>query len=259
MLMAVQHENSEAPSDEQQIAVIPDDDEDQASVNASTPQLRRLLTQKQREFCRAYVFNGGNGRQAAIAAGYKSPDTSAYSVLLHPSVMIEIRRLSMLNAEAKLPVAIKRLVEIIEDPKTPAQAAVNAALGLMDRAGLKPKSSPLVAIQNNTYNQASGSAVQQAIAEIWAARDARLSDIAGGMPDKKPKPGTRAHYRAIRDAARAEQGQGGDPIDGAVDVSPSIPGTQSAHDIDTPMEAGDQSAPSVFDDGEDADFEAGDL
>lgn len=236
MLMAAEKLNSDEPSEDQQIAVIPDDVEDQASVNAATPQLRRLLTAKQKEFCRAYVFNGGNGRQAAIAAGYKSPDTSAYSVLLHPSVMIEIRRLSMLNAEAKLPMAIARLVEIIENPKTPAQAAVNAIIGLMDRAGMKPKSSPMVAIQNNTYNQASGSAVQDAIAEIWAARNARVSDIAGGMPDEKPRKGTAAHYRAVADRARAEQGVGGGLDEGTPAASTSIPGTPPAPDTDPQIE-----------------------
>jgi hypothetical protein len=204
------------------------DDDEVASDLASDAAKPRFLTEKQRLWARHFVLNGGRSQAAAVSAGFGSPSNAAYRMLVNPQVMAEVRRLATLNMEAALPRTINRLLEILEDPKTPAQAAVNAAIAIMDRAGLKPKSSPLVAIQNNTYNQASGSAVQKAIAEIWAARDARMSDIAGGMSDKKPRPGTRAHYRAVRDAARAEQAQGGGSE--ILEPSPpsSIPGNQSA-------------------------------
>lgn len=210
-----------------------DDDDPVASALAADAAKPRFLTDQQRLWARYFVLNGGNANEAARSAGYGSPSHAAYRCLVHPQVMAEVRRLATLNMEAALPRTINRLIEIMENPATPAQAAVNAAIAIMDRAGLKPKSSPLVAIQNNTYNQASGSAVQQAIAEIWAARDARLSDIAGGMPDKKPKPGTRAHYRAIRDAARAEQGVGGGVDEGSPPPSDPIPGTPPAPDAET--------------------------
>lgn len=203
-------------------------DDEVASAIASDAAKPRFLTDKQQAWARHFVLNGGNANQAAIAAGFTNSGNAAYRMLVHPQVMAEVRRLSVMNMEAALPRTIERLIAIMENPATPAQAAVNAAIAIMDRAGLKPKSSPLVAIQNNTYNQASGSAVQQAIAEIWAARDARLSDIAGGMPDKKPRPGTRAHYRAIRDAARAEQGDGGGVDEGSPPPSDPIPGTPPA-------------------------------
>lgn len=208
-------------------------DERQSVVRASSdfgsgPRDRRFLTLNQRRFAQEYVLNGGKQIAAAEAAGYSSPESSARQCLLNAQVLGEIRRLSIVHAEAKLPMAIARLVEIIEDKKTPAQAAVNAIIGLMDRAGMKPKTGPMVAIQNNTYNQASANDVQAKLAELWAARDARLSDIAGGMPDKKPRPGTRAHYRAIRDAARAEQGDGGGVDEGSPPPSDPIPGTPPA-------------------------------
>ncbi|OHC93776.1 MAG: hypothetical protein A2792_01090 [Sphingomonadales bacterium RIFCSPHIGHO2_01_FULL_65_20] len=209
------------------------DDDEVASDLASDAAKPRFLTEKQRLWARHFVLNGGRSQAAAVSAGFGSPSNAAYRMLVNPQVMAEVRRLATLNMEAALPRTINRLLAILEDPKTPAQAAVNAAIAIMDRAGLKPKSSPLVAIQNNTYNQASGSAVQQAIAEIWAARDARLSDIAGGMPDKKPRPGTRAHYRAIRDAARAEQGDGGGLDEGSPPPSDPIPGTPPAPDAET--------------------------
>ena len=39
------------------------------------------LTERQRKFCEAYAANGGNGTDAAIAAGYKRPDVEASRTL----------------------------------------------------------------------------------------------------------------------------------------------------------------------------------
>ncbi|MCH2238910.1 MAG: terminase small subunit [Blastomonas sp.] len=228
MLMAASPSISEPHDVPATIDDLRDDDDPVASSIAADAAKPRFLTDKQRLWARHFVLNGGNANEAARSAGFSAVTNAAYRMLVNPQVMAEVRRLGTLNMEAALPRTINRLIEIMENPATPAQAAVNAAIAIMDRAGLKPKSSPLVAIQNNTYNQASGSAVQQAIAEIWAARDARLSDIAGGMPDKKPRPGTRAHYRAIRDAARAEQGDGGGVDEGSPPPSDPIPGTPPA-------------------------------
>jgi hypothetical protein len=219
-------------------------EERQSVVRASSdfgsgPRDRRFLTLNQRRFAQEYVLNGGNQVAAATSAGYSSPESSARQCLLNAQVLGEIRRLSIVHAEAKLPMAIKRLVEIIESPSTPAQAAVNAIIGLMDRAGMKPKTGPMVAIQNNTYNQASANDVQAKLAELWATRDARMSDIAGGMPDKKPRPGTRAHYRAVAEKARAEQAGGGGVDEGSPATSTSIPGTPPAPDAETYIDPDD--------------------
>lgn len=44
------------------------------------------LTDKQRQFCRHYVANGGNASKAAKDAGYSNPDKVAYRVLANDKV-----------------------------------------------------------------------------------------------------------------------------------------------------------------------------
>lgn len=144
------------------------------------------LSVPQTIFAQNYVMNGGNGVQAARAAGYAS-STMAVKCLSNPSVLAEIKRLSVLNLEAKLPELIARLTAIALDPKTPPALAVDTGMKLLDRAGLKPKSSPLVEIhQSSQHVHLTSDLAQQVIGEVWQARQRRVSDISGGMTDSAP-------------------------------------------------------------------------
>ena len=54
------------------------------------------LTEKQKAFCRHYIENGGNGKQAAIKAGYteRSATSTSATILTYPNVIKEIDRLN---------------------------------------------------------------------------------------------------------------------------------------------------------------------
>jgi hypothetical protein len=62
------------------------------------------LTEKERAFCRYYVVNGGNGKQAAISAGYsqRSAAPLASKLLKKAYIRDEIERVTKLVAEGKL-------------------------------------------------------------------------------------------------------------------------------------------------------------
>jgi len=55
---------------------------------------QKMLKESKHRFIDAYMENGGNGRQAAIQAGYseKSAHTTAYRLLRDPEVMAELER-----------------------------------------------------------------------------------------------------------------------------------------------------------------------
>lgn len=59
------------------------------------------LSPMERAFCRAYVANGGNGTQAAIAAGYseKGASVAAARLLKRPAVIAEIERLRLASGK----------------------------------------------------------------------------------------------------------------------------------------------------------------
>jgi hypothetical protein len=142
-------------------------------------------TEKQRKFARAFVLSGGNASAAARAAGYAG-SSGAAKALLNGNVQAEIKRLSVLNLEAALPKMMQRALDIALDPKTAPNMALDAIFKLMDRAGLKPKSGPLVQVNNDNRQQTAqfGSNEAQALIEkVWSARSSRLSDIAAPMSD----------------------------------------------------------------------------
>jgi len=55
---------------------------------------QKMLKESKHRFIDAYMENGGNGRQAAIRAGYseKSAHTTAYRLLREPEVVAELER-----------------------------------------------------------------------------------------------------------------------------------------------------------------------
>jgi phage terminase small subunit len=138
------------------------------------------LTQMARLFCRYYVINGGNGTQAAIEAGYGGGASNmAARNLCKPAVQAEIARLSKVTVGAALPIAIARLVAILEKEGKEAdpRAQVQAAVAIMDRSGLHIPRGPSVALQ---INQITGPQAQEIIAEVHKTRLARLNQSGDG-------------------------------------------------------------------------------
>lgn len=143
------------------------------------------LTPQQKAFAFEYVMNGGNGREAAMSAGYAAPDKAAWRNTLNTSIQREVERLSVAYIGAKLPWLIQKACDLIEDTEADAKARITAIFGLMDRAGLKPKSAPLV--QVNHLTQINGASAQDAIKAVWDARAQRMGAVLSGIVPPMPE------------------------------------------------------------------------
>lgn len=156
------------------------------------------LTEMQRRFAALYVVHGGNGLEAAKAAGYAHPEVASCRVRLNPKVADLIQLLSLADARATMPVAVAVLVDIATghdvDPETkrivyratPSERR-KAALDLIKIAGGFPSAGPSVAVQVNTNQSGEGSSSATVVIQnVWNARSqrlGRLSGIAAPMPD----------------------------------------------------------------------------
>ena len=99
--------------------------------------MSKPLTPKQEAFAIAYVNNGGNRKQAAIAAGYhsKRADQSAYQALSSPVVQAAIKKEAEDLLNANVGIAAKVLVELATTSKSDS-VRLQAAQSLLDRGGL---------------------------------------------------------------------------------------------------------------------------
>lgn len=187
------------------------------------------ITPQQKAFARAFVLESGNATEAAKIAGYASPQTSGSKLMVHPGVMAEVKRLSVFNIEAELPQLIARGIEIAKDPKTPKELAVRTIFGLMDRVGLRPKSGPLVQINDNSVHNTDARQVtmspQDVLRQLDAQRERRMSGISASMTDNPPQ------YDALPEPpaeAQADPTQGGGVDQGPCAGPSSLPGTSDA-------------------------------
>ena len=192
------------------------------------------LSELQREFARHFVLNGGNSTKAAILAGYsdKSAHVSAHRNLVNVKVLAEIKRLSVSNVQAFLPIAIRTLVEIACDPEADPRARVQAANSLLDRAGM---AAPKGGVQVNVGVQVNGQQVQALIGEVWDARSRRMSGIGGGMSDNSGTlEGQAPDALAAPTGDPSEAaGGGGMRFQGPIAGSSSIPPPEHEHSGET--------------------------
>lgn len=113
-------------------------------------------------FVTEYIKNGGNGTNAAIAAGYS--EKSAYSQASRLLKSVEVQQylnntqqsinkdLRMMFAEDAVK-AYTVLLEVMNDPLTPPKDRLVAARDLLDRAGYKPVDKLVADVQGEvTHN-----------------------------------------------------------------------------------------------------------
>ena len=192
------------------------------------PKSGHRTTLKHREFARLYVIHGGNASKAAKEAGYRSP-TMGQKMLLNANVQAEIKRLSVTNLEAALPKIIKKTLEIALSDKLPPAQQLKACFEVMDRCGLKPKSGPLVAIQNNntataTVNNASPQDASELIRSVFNMRKDRLAGIVDSMPATIEGSMQQLDADQLDDIVDAiDEGQGGGVAQGPGHPPVSIP------------------------------------
>lgn len=90
------------------------------------------LTPHERKFAEAYAMTGSQ-KYAATQAGYKG-HTGAVGALQRPAIQEEIRRVQMERLfQDVLPLAVQQHLALLEDPKTPAGAKVQAIKLAYDR------------------------------------------------------------------------------------------------------------------------------
>lgn len=152
-----------------------------------TPSVRAgpsSCSSQEREFARAYVLVGGNATKAAALAGYACPEVAGSRCLTRPRVLDEVRRISIANASALLPIVMRQWLNILCDEEADTRARVMAGEKIANMAGaMKGSGGP--AVQVNL--QVNGGEAQAVISEVWERRLRRLedrtSDIAAPMSD----------------------------------------------------------------------------
>lgn len=147
----------------------------QGSVSSLAPSIAPAapsFTDIQLGFIEAYIENGGKAGEAALTAG-ASHETYGIRLLAKKKVQDEIARRVKLQAGSALHISLTRLLKIVES-STDDKAAVQAALGLMDRFGMAAPKGPSVALQVNNNTTVIGGQAQSIIGAIWADRQARL-------------------------------------------------------------------------------------
>jgi phage terminase small subunit len=156
----------------------PDDgQEDGGSVSGPS-----ALSQVERVFCDMFVGNGGNAKEAAIAAGV-DPGKAAVQAcrwLCKRRVADHIHRLCQRLVHASLPIAIKALMDIAADETAQRKDRIKAATSLLEHGGM---AAPKGGVSVSVGVAVNGQQAQQLISSVWEARAARLSDIPTAMPD----------------------------------------------------------------------------
>lgn len=103
------------------------------------------MSERERDFCAAYLKNGHNGKQAAISAGYaeRSAEVTASRALRRDKVKRYLAHMSALSSERAqygVDEFLIDLIEVKETAKTQAMAdadpqAINAFRGIMETIG----------------------------------------------------------------------------------------------------------------------------
>ncbi|HEX8420913.1 MAG TPA: terminase small subunit [Sphingomonas sp.] len=170
-----------------------DDVVDVGSVAASPPprlpaveSVKDGLTAMQRAFCEEFVANGGRSGAAAVAAGYGGgAEQMGMRNLAKKRIQEDIERRVKLSRGSGLAMAMGRLLKVIEHSSDD-KAAVQAALGLMDRLGMAPPRGPGTTVNVNTMT---ANTAQSILIEVANARQERLmSGIHAPMNDSDDDP-----------------------------------------------------------------------
>lgn len=103
------------------------------------------IVDQQKAFAEQYVLCGGNGKRAAVLAGYAegSSAQAAYRLLGLPHVQAEIRRQQTTTVRGRLASKALNVLEgILDDPDAPHGVRLDAAKTILDRAGLSAARAP---------------------------------------------------------------------------------------------------------------------
>lgn len=155
---------------------------DAAKADAGSVRPHASLSAEMRFFAEAFVAQGGRADLAAIAAGVPEDKAALQGSrwLCRKHVAAYIVELTQTFLHSVLPVAIRALIQCVEDDKAQWKDRIKAAEKLCEFCGLKPASP---GVQVNVGVQVNGEQAQSIIKSVHEARSARLSDIPPAMPD----------------------------------------------------------------------------
>lgn len=207
------------------------------------------LSQLERIFCDVFVGNGGNAKEAAIAAG-ADPEKAAVQAcrwLCKRRVADHIFRLCQRLVQASLPIAIKALIDIAADAEAQRKDRIKAATSLLEHGGM---AAPKGGVQVNVGVAVNGQQAQQIIGSVWDARQARLSGIPPAMTDTLQSDLDDIERLTINAEPATP---GGDQIQGPGAGSAPVPPPSSEHSpiSDVSRPAAVDAFRAAFDDGED--------
>ena len=96
-------------------------------------------TEKQQAFVDAYASNGGDGTQAAIAAGYAEAHAAQASrrLLANPLIQQDILKATLTRIGLHAPRALQTVVDLQQSARSD-YVRLQAAQDLLDRAGFRP-------------------------------------------------------------------------------------------------------------------------
>jgi phage terminase small subunit len=97
------------------------------------PDKKGRFTHKERVFSEA-MANTGDKKYAATLAGYPQPLTAAHKALARPAIQAEITRIERERLVTKaLPLAVGRLIKILENDKVAAMAHIAASKVVLEK------------------------------------------------------------------------------------------------------------------------------
>jgi hypothetical protein len=144
-----------------------------------------VTTEKQGQFCRHYVANGGNASAAAKEAGYSDPGQEGYRLLRKRHIRLEIERLQAAIAKAGNRLMARALADSSEKLATEPPIEPNLARALAKRRGADDE---LRAVMSQAYVMAGlADALEMALGRkpIVVTRMRKIKRTEGEGDDKR--------------------------------------------------------------------------
>jgi len=140
-------------------------------------QITNIEERKERdeEFVREYVDNGGNATQAAIAVGASKASASTVGYRLKTRLSREIDEEQKLQLEGYAPKAISQIQNLAENAESE-NVKLKANADLLDRAGWKPVDKTEIT-EGNRYEDMTAEEIQRELDALMAESGHKIVPI----------------------------------------------------------------------------------
>ena len=140
-------------------------------------QIANIEERKERDadFVREYVDNGGNATQAAIAVGVSKASASTVGYRLKTRLTKEIDAEQKLQLEGYAPKAIRQIQNLAENAESE-NVKLKANADLLDRAGWKPVDKTEIT-EGNRYDDMTAEEIQRELDALMAESGHKIVPI----------------------------------------------------------------------------------